>query len=71
MSGRDVYFGRTNEGSGQGNRFFRYDLRSHRLASARGTSRAHTLTWRGARFLAERRYDAGALEPFLSRVAAE
>ena len=52
--GRNVYFGRTNEGSGQGNRFFRYDLRSRRLFSARGTSRALSLTWRGDRFLMSR-----------------
>jgi hypothetical protein len=49
--GRNVYFGRTNNGSGQGNRFFRYDLRSRRLFSARGTSHALSLTWRGDRFL--------------------
>jgi hypothetical protein len=54
VSGRNVYFGRTNNGSGQGNRFFRYDLRSHRLFSARGTSRARSLTWRGDRFLMSR-----------------
>ena len=55
--GRNVYFGRTNEGSGQGNRFFRYDLRSRRLFSARGTSRARSLTWRGDRFLMSRDAD--------------
>jgi hypothetical protein len=54
LLGRNVYFGRTNEGSGQGNRFFRYDLRSRRLYSARGTRLAHTLTWRGDRFLESR-----------------
>jgi hypothetical protein len=52
--GRNLYFGRTNNGSGQGNRFFRYDLRSRRLFSARGTSRALSLTWRGDRFLMSR-----------------
>jgi len=52
--GRNVYFGRTNQGSGQGNRFFRYDLRFGRLYSARGTSYAQTLTWRGDRFLESR-----------------
>ena len=52
--GRNVYFGRTNDGSGQGNTFFRYDLRSRRLFSARGTSRALSLTWRGDRFLMSR-----------------
>jgi hypothetical protein len=55
--GRNVYFGRTNQGSGQGNRFFRLDLRSRRLFSARGTRRARSLTWRGDRFLMSR--DAG------------
>ena len=52
--GPSVYFGRTNNGSGQGNRFFRYDVRSRRLFSARGTSRALSLTWRGDRFLMSR-----------------
>jgi hypothetical protein len=52
--GRDIYFGRTNNGSGQGNRFFRYDLRSRKLSAARGTSRARSLTWRGDRFLMSR-----------------
>jgi len=52
--GRNVFFGRTNQGSGQGNRFFRYDLRSGRLFAARGTSRARSLTWRGDRFLMSR-----------------
>jgi hypothetical protein len=52
--GRNVYFGRTNDGSGQGNRFFRYDLRSRKLSAARGTSRALSLTWRGDRFLMSR-----------------
>jgi hypothetical protein len=53
--GRSVYFARTNEGSGQGNRFFRYDLRTKRLFAARGTSRAKSVTWRGDRFLLSRR----------------
>ncbi len=52
--GRHVFFGRTNTGSGQGNNLFRYDLRSGRLSSARGTSRALSLTWRGDRFLMAR-----------------
>jgi hypothetical protein len=52
--GRNVFFGRTNDGSGQGNNLFRYDLSSHRLFSARGTSRALSLTWRGDRFLMAR-----------------
>ena len=51
---RSVFFGRTNNGSGQGNNLFRYDLRSRRLFSARGTSRALSLTWRGDRFLMSR-----------------
>ena len=54
LVGRSVFFGRTNTGSGQGNRFFRYDLRSRRLLSARGTRLAHSLTWRGDRFLMSR-----------------
>jgi hypothetical protein len=52
--GRNIYFGRTNNGSGQGNNLFRYDLRSGKLYSARGTSRAVSLTWRGDRFLMSR-----------------
>jgi len=60
VSGRNVYFGRTNQGSGQGNRFFRYDLRSRRLYAARGTSRARTLSWRGDRFLMSR--DSGGCQ---------
>ena len=62
--GGSVYFARTNEGSGQGNRFFRYDLRTGRLFSARGTSRAQSVTWLGDRFLLSRRVrssDAGEL----------
>ena len=51
---RSVYFGRTNNGSGQGNTLFRYDLRSRKLYAARGTSRALSLTWRGDRFLMSR-----------------
>jgi hypothetical protein len=54
VAGRNLYFGRTNQSSGQGNRFFRYDLRSRRLFSARGTRLARSLTWRGDRFLMSR-----------------
>jgi hypothetical protein len=54
VSGRSLYFGRTNNGSGQGNNFFRFDLRSRKLFAARGTSRAMSLTWRGDRFLMAR-----------------
>jgi hypothetical protein len=54
VSGPSVYFGRVNQGSGQGNRFFRYDLGTRRLFSARGTSQARSLTWRGDRFLMSR-----------------
>ena len=54
VSGRSVYFARTNDGSGQGNRFFRYDLRTQRLFAARGTSRAQSVTWLGDRFLLSR-----------------
>jgi hypothetical protein len=52
--GRSIYFGRTNDGSGQGNNLFRFDLRSRKLFAARGTSRAASLTWRGDRFLMSR-----------------
>ena len=54
VAGRSIYFARTNEGSGQGNRFFRYDLRTKRLFAARGTSRAQSVTWLGDRFLLSR-----------------
>jgi hypothetical protein len=54
VAGRNVYFARTNQGSGQGNELFRYDLRTGRLSSARGTSRAQSVTWRGDRFLMSR-----------------
>ena len=57
MFRRSIFFGRTNDGSGQGNNFFRYDLRSRRLFAARGTSRALSLTWRGDRFLMSRNSD--------------
>jgi hypothetical protein len=51
VSGLNVYFGRTNTGSGQGQTIFRYGLGTKKLSSARGTGRAHTLTWLGDRFL--------------------
>jgi hypothetical protein len=51
VSGLNVYFGRTNTGSGQGNTFFRYGLGTKKLSSARGTNLANTLTWLGDRFL--------------------
>ena len=57
--GRSVYFARTNEGSGQGNNLFRLDLRNKRLFSARGTSRADSVTWLGDRFLLSRTTLAG------------
>jgi hypothetical protein len=60
--GRNLFFGRTNNGSGQGNNLFRYDLRSHKLFSARGTSRALSLTWRGDRFLMSRATATDATE---------
>ena len=59
---RSIFFGRTNQGSGQGNRFFRYDLRSRKLYAARGTSRALSLTWRGDRFLMSRATTTDATE---------
>jgi hypothetical protein len=52
--GRSVFFARTNDGSGQGNTLFRYDLRTKKLFSARGTSRAESVTWLGDRFLMSR-----------------
>lgn len=51
VSGLNVYFGRTNTGSGQGQTFFRYGLGTKKLSSAGGTRVAHTLTWLGDRFL--------------------
>jgi hypothetical protein len=51
VSGLDVYFGRTNTGSGTGNTFFRYGLGTKKLFSVRGTGRANTITWLGDRFL--------------------
>ena len=60
--GRNVFFGRTNDGSGQGNNFFRFDLRSRKLFAARGTSRARSLTWRGDRFLMSRATATDATE---------
>jgi hypothetical protein len=60
--GRDVFFGRTNNGSGQGNNLFRFNLRSRKLSAARGTSRALSLTWRGDRFLMSRASATDATE---------
>jgi hypothetical protein len=60
--GRSIYFARTNEGSGQGNNLFRYDLRTKALSSARGTSRAESVTWVGDRFLMSRN-TAGCFGP--------
>ena len=54
VSGRSVYFARTNDGSGTGNNLFRYDLKTKKLFSARGTSHAESVTWRGDRFLMSR-----------------
>ena len=54
VAGRSVFFARTNDGSGQGNALFRYDLRTKQLFSARGTSRAESVTWLGDRFLMSR-----------------
>jgi hypothetical protein len=58
VSGRRIFFARTNQGSGQGNNLFRYDLKTRKLFSARGTSRAESVTWLGDRFL-ESRNSAG------------
>jgi hypothetical protein len=60
--GRSLFFGRTNNGSGQGNNLFRLDLRSRKLFAARGTSRAMSLTWRGDRFLMARATATDATE---------
>lgn len=54
VAGSSVYFGRVNDGSGQGQAFFRFDLGSRRLSSVRGTREANTLTWLGDRFLLSR-----------------
>jgi hypothetical protein len=62
VSGRNLYFGRTNDGSGQGNNLFRFNLRSRKLFAARGTSRALSLTWRGDRFLMSRATATDATE---------
>jgi hypothetical protein len=52
--GHRIFFARTNDGSGQGNTLFRYDLKTKKLFSARGTRYAHSVTWRGDRFLMSR-----------------
>ena len=62
VEGRSIYFARTNDGSGQGNNLFRYDLRTRKLFSARGTSRAESVTWRGDRFLMSRN-SSGCIGP--------
>lgn len=64
--GRSIFFGRTNDGSGQGNNLFRFDLRSRKLFAARGTSRARSLTWRGDRFLMSRATSTDATELLLT-----
>ncbi len=56
VEGSSVYFGRVNDGSGQGQTFFRYDLGSRRLFSARGTREANSLTWQRDRFVMSRSY---------------
>ena len=71
VSGRGIYFARTNEGSGQGNRFFRYDLRTRRLFSARGTSRAQSVTWLGDRFLLSRTSSGCAGPPLQDPTATQ
>jgi hypothetical protein len=60
--GRSIYFARTNEGSGTGNNLFRLDLRGKKLFSARGTSRADSVTWLGDRFLMSRTTFSGGQE---------
>lgn len=67
--GRSIYFARTNQGSGQGNRFFRYDLRTKRLFAARGTSRAQSVTWLGDRLLLSRT-SSGCVGPPLEEPTA-
>jgi hypothetical protein len=45
--GRAVYFARTNQGSGQGNRYIRYLPASGRLGYAQGRSDAFSTAWLG------------------------
>lgn len=45
--GRALYFARTNQGSGQGNRYVRYLTASARLGYAQGTSDAFSTAWLG------------------------
>lgn len=45
--GSQLYFARTNEGSGTGNRYIRWSVRTGDFAFARGTSRAQSTSWVG------------------------
>lgn len=47
QDGAELYFARTNEGSGTGNRYLRWTARTGELAFARGTSRAQSTSWVG------------------------
>jgi hypothetical protein len=48
---RHVFYARTNNGSGLGNRFFRIHLKTGKREEARGSSRVQSATWLGSRFL--------------------
>jgi hypothetical protein len=45
--GSELYFARTNEGSGRGNRYVRWSAATGKLSYARGTSRAQSTSWAG------------------------
>jgi hypothetical protein len=45
--GSELYFARTNEGSGRGNRYVRWSASTGKFSYARGTSRAQSTSWAG------------------------
>ena len=47
IDGRELYWARTNQGSGQGNRYIRYTLADRELAYERGSSRVISTSWSG------------------------
>lgn len=49
VTGRSLYFARTNQGSGAGNRFVRWSTRTRRFAYAQGDRQAVSTTWLGGR----------------------
>ena len=67
-SGRSIFFGRTNQGSGQGNRLFRLrpPLAASLFAGARRRAARTALTWRGDRFLLSRTALTGGRPPTAS-----